>query len=136
MNTLSLMALITAIHVVETNASRDPRMGDEGPLQIERIFVRDVNRIIAKEARKVNLDRKTVRTIQYTLADRRSLTKSREMASIYMTYWLEKTPKADRDKYGDIQVMARLFHRGPKKWKDAKGGAYWGKVVKAAGGAK
>jgi hypothetical protein len=68
-----------------------------GIIQIRPIYVADINRIIGWEA--------------YTLADRWSVEKSREMFEIYTGYWIGRYGLEDTP-----ENRSRIFNGGPRGW--------------------
>ena len=109
-----MLKIILILITLESNG-QTYAVGDSGralgPLQIHKIFVDDVNRILGKRT--------------FTYKDRTDLHKAAQMASIYLRYYgarytrktgLEATPV----------VLARIFNGGPNgpfkasTWKYAK----------------
>ena len=102
-----ILALLTAIRAVESTNGLDPNAGGND-LQITPICVRDVNRIYGTS---------------YTMEDVTDRRRSEEIAVLYLSYW---GPRCKPNP--DEEALARIWNRGPSKWKDAKGKAYWNKV--------
>lgn len=114
-----ILTLLCAIHGVESSYSRNQRMGDDGPLQITSVCLKDVNRICRKNGCK----------IRFKPEDRKDLGKSREIALVYLSYW----GPLCAEKYGkpmDEELLARLWHRGPTRMYDEYGNRYWENVKK------
>ena len=103
--------LVLAIEQVESGGSPDA-VGDGGlavgVLQIHPIMVRDVNRILGREA--------------YTLDDRRSRTRSYEMFWIYTQHY-----SADADR----ETIARRWQGGPRGDQKQATERYWQRVREA-----
>ena len=109
MNAL-ILALLVAIRAVESSSGLDPRAGGND-LQITPVCVRDVNRIYGTN---------------YSMADVTDRRRSEEIAILYLSYWGPKfTPNGQET---TPEILARIWHRGPRNWRDAKGAAYWRKV--------
>lgn len=103
----AIMALLVAIRAVESTNGLDPRaMGND--LQITPICVKDVNRIYGTS---------------YTMKDVYDRRRSEEIAVLYLSYW---GPRCSANPTSE--TFARIWNRGPSKWKDAKGTVYWQKV--------
>ena len=102
-----IIVLLTAIRAVESANGLDPR-AKGNDLQITPICVRDVNRIYGTS---------------YTMNDVTDRRRSEEIAILYLSYW--GTRKAESPTQ---ETLARIWHRGPSKWNDVKGAAYWSKV--------
>ena len=103
----AIMALLVAIRAVESTNGLDPRaMGND--LQITPICVKDVNRIYGTS---------------YTMKDVYDRRMSEEIAVMYLSYW---GPRCSANPTSE--TFARIWNRGPSKWKDAKGTVYWQKV--------
>jgi len=105
---------ILLIFLAETTEGTDYRNdGDSlGPLQITRIFVDDVNRILGKQ--------------WYSYENRIDYKKSTEMATVYLTY------HCTRDKIGhepDLKDYCMTFKGGPHGvWKQSALN-YWDRIV-------
>lgn len=101
-------ALVEAIEQVESGGDPDA-VGDGGRavgvLQIHPIMVRDVNRILGREA--------------YTLEDRRNRTRSYEMFWIYTQHY-----SADADR----ETIARRWNGGPTGERKTSTEPYWQRV--------
>lgn len=99
--------LIDKIHFVESSGRLNPPDGDGGravgPMQLHKCVVDDVNYFY-----KTN----------YKYEDRRDIDKSREIAKLYITMWMEKHRE---------QIAALIFHYGPSAWKQDVDG-YWKKI--------
>ena len=105
----AILAMLVALRAVESTNGTDPRAGGND-LQITPICVRDVNRIYGTA---------------YTMKDVTDRRRSEEIAVLYLSYWGPKCAARP-----DAETFARIWHRGPRKWKDAVGTAYWNKVKK------
>lgn len=103
----TLLALILALRAVESTNGLDPR-ANGNDLQITPICVSDVNRIYGT---------------RYTMRDVTDRRRSEEIAVLYLSYW---GPRCSANP--DAETYARIWHRGPSRWRDAKGKAYWLKV--------
>jgi len=103
----AILSLLVAIRAVESTSGLDPRAGGND-LQITPVCVRDVNRIYGTS---------------YTMADAMDRRRSEEIAVLYLSYW---GPRCSPNP--DAETFARIWHRGPSKWRDAKGTRYWNKV--------
>lgn len=106
-----LLSLLVALRAVESSNGTDISNG-KGDYQIESICVADVNRVYGTHYRYPR--------------DVQNRKRAEEIAILYMAYWgprVEKNPTAE--------TFARVFHRGPKNWNDAKGAKYWEKVRRA-----
>lgn len=103
----SILALLVALRAVESANGLDPRAGGND-LQITQICVADVNRIYGTA---------------YTMRDVVDRRRSEEIAVLYLSYWGQRC-----NPHPDAETFARIWHRGPSKWRDAKGAVYWKKV--------
>ena len=102
-----ILALLVALRAVESANGVDPRAGGN-ELQITPICIADVNRIYGTS---------------YTMEDAKDRRRSEEIAVLYLSYW---GPRCSRNP--DAETFARIWHRGPSKWRDWKGRVYWRKV--------
>ena len=109
----TILALILAIRAVESANGLDPR-ANGNDLQITPICVADVNRIYGT---------------RYTMRDVRDRRRSEEIAVLYLSYWGPRCSASP-----DAETFSRIWHRGPSKWKDAMGKAYWKKVERNMSG--
>lgn len=105
----AILSLLVAIRAVESTNGLDPR-AEGNDLQITPICVRDVNRIYGTS---------------YTMSDVTDRRRSEEIAVLYLSYW---GPRCKSNP--DAETFARIWHRGPLKWRDRKGKQYWLKVRK------
>lgn len=103
----TVLAILMALRAVESTSGLDPR-ANGNDLQITPICVQDVNRIYHTT---------------YTMDDVNDRRRSEEIAVLYLTYWGPRCSAKPNE-----ETFARIWHRGPKKWRDAKGAAYWRKV--------
>lgn len=92
---------------IESNhkANPKPSPGTEwekarGILQIRPIMVREVNRLLKRKKNKQ----------RYTLKDRLSVSKSREMYMIYMKFWCPRKKALKKGKLTDVVRAARLWN--------------------------
>lgn len=102
-----ILAMLVALRAVESTNGSDPRAGGND-LQITPICVADVNRIYGTS---------------YTMNDVKDRRRSEEIAVLYLSYW---GPRCKRNP--DEETFARIWNRGPSKWRDSKGKTYWNKV--------
>lgn len=109
----TILALLVALRAVESTSGLDPNARGND-LQITPICVRDVNRIYGTH---------------YTMRDVTDRRRAEEIAVLYLTYW---GPRCAAPGEPTAETFARVWHRGPSKWKDAKGAAYWRKVRRAS----
>ena len=103
----TILALLVALRAVESANGTDLRAGGND-LQITPVCVADVNRIYGTS---------------YTIEDTKDRRRSEEIAVLYLSYWW---PRCKNDP--DAETFARIWNRGPSKWKDVKGRKYWKKV--------
>ena len=109
----AILALLVAIRAVESASGLDPRAGGND-LQITPVCVQDVNRIYGTT---------------YTMRDVTDRRRSEEIAILYLSYW---GPRCTRNGTSPTpETFARIWHRGPSRWRDAQGAAYWRKVKRA-----
>lgn len=102
-----ILSLLIAIRAVESTGGSDPRAcGND--LQITPVCIMDVNRIYGTS---------------YTMEDVTDRRRSEEIAVLYLSYWGPR-----KSSNPDEETFARIWHRGPSKWRDEKGDAYWRKV--------
>lgn len=102
-----ILALLVALRAVESANGTDPRAGGND-LQITPVCVADVNRIYGTS---------------YTMDDVKNKRRSEEIAVLYLSYWGPRCKNSP-----DEETFARIWNRGPSKWKDEKGRKYWKKV--------
>jgi len=103
----TILALLVAIRAVESANGLDPKAGGND-LQITPVCIRDVNRIYGTS---------------YRMQDVRDRRRSEEIAVLYLSYWAPRKSGSPTE-----EVYARIWHRGPSKWRDRKGSEYWRKV--------
>jgi len=102
--------LIEKIWLTESSGRLDPPAGDGGravgPLQIHKCVIDDVNR--------------RYRT-NFSYADRRDLHKSKQIAKLYVTMWLDIHKQ---------EIAARIYNGGPRGWQKKTTDEYWQRVQK------
>ena len=103
----TILAILMALRAVESTSGIDPR-ANGNDLQITPICVRDVNRVYHTT---------------YTMSDVTDRRRSEEIAVLYLSYWGPRCTTNPTE-----ETFARIWHRGPSKWRDAKGAVYWRKV--------
>ncbi len=106
--------LMDAIEQVESGGDVNAvgEAGELGCMQIRKIYVDDVNRILGHD--------------KYTYGDRRDRAKSRKMTEIYIYHYaIGIVYKVDD---GLLEVMARIHNGGPNGYKKESTLAYWEKV--------
>jgi hypothetical protein len=112
--------LWTAIVAVESGgdpAASNPASGALGVAQICETCVDDCNRI----ARRQKLD------VQFTLADRRSPDRARQMWDLYLTYYGRQYEQATGQPATN-EVYARIWNGGPSGWRKESTTEYWTRV--------
>jgi hypothetical protein len=106
-----LERLIDILEEIETGGireqDRDLAVGDGGAalgrLQIHRIAVDDVNRIL--------------RRALYRYEDRTDRSKARDLCGIYLRHWGGKLPlSVRRDEPEMVKALARIWNGGPTGW--------------------
>ena len=110
--------LWVAIVKVESGGNPKARNVKEdacGVAQIRPIMVRECNRIARVQCKRLH----------FTLADRWSPAKSRQMFDLYTAYWC-KVRKVQTD-----EAKARLWNGGPTGHRKKATRAYWAKVKRA-----
>ena len=113
-----LAVLIPLLLTIEGSNRDNVPPGDNGAaigcLQIHKIYVREVNRIVGKN--------------RYTYADRHNKNKSVEMAKIHIAYW---TPKNMTGSLLDkLVIMGRIHNGGPNGHKKNSTLNYKRKIIK------
>ena len=103
----TILAILMSLRAVESTSGIDPR-ANGNDLQIKPICVRDVNRVYHTS---------------YTMDDVTDRRRSEEIAVLYLSYWGPRCTANPTE-----ETFACIWHRGPSKWRDAKGAAYWRKV--------
>jgi soluble lytic murein transglycosylase-like protein len=102
--------LIDALCIVESS-NNPSAIGDGGQavgiLQIHPIMIKDVNRILGKDA--------------YTLRDRLDPVKSRKICRVYLSHY---------GKGKQFDYLARIWNGGPSGWKKKCTEKYWLRVEK------
>jgi len=105
-----LDTLLEKIVIVESGGQTDPPDGDGGLavgiLQIHHCVVTDVNRLYGTD---------------FTDEDRRDIEKSKQIAKLYLTYWLN---------YHKEEICAKIWVGGPDGWMQECTENYWQKVKK------
>jgi hypothetical protein len=119
-NTVLAQSLVL-IFLVESNRGANMKEGDHdsvGPFQERKIFVDDVNRILALQKNPK----------RYTYNDRMDFEKARQMAEIYLTHW---GAKAERRLHRKLtwQDYAGLFNAGYEGYFKGYHLAYLAKIV-------
>lgn len=114
MNT-TIAILLNALIAVES-CGNPAAIGDNGQavgvLQIHPECVRDVNRITGKA---------------YTLQDRASASKSREICAAYLKHY-GRLYERKTGKTATAEVYARIWNGGPRGYNNEKTRRYWAKV--------
>lgn len=122
----TLEDLLNAIEQIESGGN-PKAVGDGGDavgnFQIHKIYVDDVNRILALQGKKGRFNYK----------DRWDKTKSREIAEIYLRYYNHNTPTNGKSQYpfGNMswqERLARIHNGGSTGYKKESTKPYWEKV--------
>lgn len=115
-------SLVDSICWVESK-NNPQAIGDNGKAigiaQIQPICVHDVNRILKLQGKK----------IQYTLDDRKSISKSKEMMKVYLSFYGDRYVKKT-GKQPTNEVLSRIWNGGPNGWKVKATYAYYVKVTR------
>lgn len=115
---MHLMGIILALIVVESNGNNNA-VGDNGNavgcLQIHKVFVDDVNRILGRK--------------EFTYQDRKSKDKSIKMALVYLKYYGDVYQKKTGKK-PTVDVLVRIFNGGPEGYKKQATKEYAGKFLR------
>ena len=102
--------LIEKIWLTESSGRLDPPDGDGGlavgPLQLHKCVIDDVNRYWRTN---------------FSYADRRDLHKSKQIARLYVTMWLDIHKQ---------EIAARIYNGGPRGWQKKTTDEYWQRVQK------
>jgi hypothetical protein len=109
---------LALIFLVESDRGANMKEGDHdsvGPFQERKIFVDDVNRILALQHS----------TKQYTYADRLDFEKARQMAEIYLTHYCTYERL---HRFPTKQDYCRIFNGGPDGAFKTSTWAYWFKI--------
>ena len=110
--------LISALIIVESDGNANA-IGDHGKavgvLQIHAECIQDVSRITGKS---------------YTLADRRSVSKSREICAAYLKHYGRQYERIT-GKAATAETLARIWNGGPCGHKNPRTRRYWAKVQAA-----
>jgi hypothetical protein len=113
--------LFSSIAWIESshNPKAKSKDGSVGIVQIKPVMVKEVNRICQLKG----IDR------HFTLADRQSKSKSKQMFWIYQEFY---NPSVDFDKLSpkQMELMARKWNGGPKGHQKNATKKYWRKVEK------
>lgn len=108
--------LLNALIWVESSRN-EKAVGDNGKavglLQLHKIYVDDVNRILGKK--------------KYSYADRWNPQKSVEMAVVYLKHYGRRYERLTGKK-ASYEVLARIHNGGPDGWEKNKTSEYWSKV--------
>tara|TARA_R110002020_G_scaffold21429_2_gene72784 strand:+ start:5671 stop:6069 length:399 start_codon:yes stop_codon:yes gene_type:complete len=116
---METLLLILMPILIQIESSGDPNaIGDNGEavgsLQIHRIYVREVNRILGEN--------------RFTYADRNDTQKSVEMAKIHIGYW---SPKNMEGTFLEkLVILGRIHNGGPNGEKKDKTLGYGEKIKK------
>ena len=106
-----LGTLIQRLWIIESGGRLDPPDGDGGlavgPLQLHKCVIDDVNRYWRTN---------------FSYADRRDLHKSKQIARLYVTMWLDIHKQ---------EIAARIYNGGPRGWQKKTTDEYWQKIRKA-----
>jgi soluble lytic murein transglycosylase-like protein len=101
------------------SSRREKAVGDNGKavglLQLHKVYVDDVNRIVGKK--------------KYSYADRWNPQKSIEMTVIYLKHYGRRYERIT-GKTATYEVLARIHNGGPDGWEKTKTREYWCKVQK------
>ena len=110
--------LLNALVWVESSRN-EKAVGDSGKavglLQLHKIYVDDVNRILGKK--------------RYSYTDRWNPQKSVEMAMVYLKHYGRRYERLTGKK-ASYEILARIHNGGPNGWKKAGTTVYWRKVRK------
>jgi len=100
--------LIRRLWIIESGGQLNPCPGDDGkaigPLQIHPAVVKDVNKFCGA---------------RFSLEDRRDLAKSKEIARLYITYWMQRHRE---------EIASRIWNGGPRGWQKKTTDEYWQKM--------
>lgn len=110
--------LLNALVWVESSRN-EKAVGDKGKavglLQLHKIYVDDVNRIIGKK--------------KYSYADRWNPQKSVDMTVVYLKHYGRRYERLTGKK-ASYEVLARIHNGGPNGWQKDGTAEYWNKVRK------
>lgn len=108
--------LLNALVWVESSRN-EKAVGDNGKaiglLQLHKVYVDDVNRIIGKK--------------KYSYADRWNPQKSIEMTVVYLKHYGRRYERLTGKK-ASYEILARIHNGGPDGWGKDKTSEYWSKV--------
>ena len=108
--------LLNALVWVESSRN-EKAVGDNGKavglLQLHKIYVDDVNRILGKN--------------RYSYMDRWNPKKSVEMTVVYLKHYGNRYERLTGKK-ASYEILARIHNGGPNGWKKAGTTKYWHKV--------
>jgi len=109
-----MLKIILALIAIETGGGIKPGDGGRaiGPLQIHKIYVDDVNRILGHR--------------RYRYEDRESKKLSIQMTGVYLSHYGARY----KDQTGlepSHEVLARIHNGGPNGWKKVSTLKYWSK---------
>jgi hypothetical protein len=116
--------LFEAIAEVESNKNPKKRNAGEdavGIVQIRRILVDDVNRVLKLQGKAAG----------YTYNDRWDPAKSREMFDAYLSYYARERHK--KGKRVDYEALAKMWNGGPTGPEKPATQTYWSKVKREMG---
>lgn len=119
----TITQLILAIIQIESGGNDkliNKREVAYGPMQIRRIYVKDVNRIL--------LENKDSRYFLHQDAFDRD--KSIDMFMIYVFYWGD-VMECETGRPATLEDYARIHNGGPRGWQKESTKAYWEKVKQA-----
>lgn len=105
-----LNSVIKRLWQQESGSRLNPPAGDGGdavgPLQLHPEVLLDVNKYYGTK---------------FIDSDRRDLTKSKQIAAMYISMWLRRS---------DEEIAVRIFNGGPRGWASTSTDAYWKKYLK------
>jgi soluble lytic murein transglycosylase-like protein len=108
--------ILNAIICVESSHNARA-VGDNGKavglLQLHKIYVDDVNRIVGKK--------------KYSYADRWNPQKSVEMTVIYLRHYGERYERLT-EREATYEILARIHNGGPDGWEKPSTNKYWKKI--------
>jgi len=115
----SLFIILLPILMQIESSNNPSAVGDNGHavgiLQIHKIYVRDVNRILGHD--------------EYTYDDRWDIEKSKEMTKIYLSWYAPKMKLMS--KLDKLQTLGAIHNGGPKGYEKSSTLKYRLKIAKA-----